>query len=81
LLPQAFDANSLAKMTYGLTSVGYEDDQLYGAICERALEVLPELEPAQVALIMWAMGEQAYWHKPFLASKRRGGARELHDMR
>ena len=57
-------------MAYGMTSVGYEDDQLYAAICERAVELLPELDPPQVALIMWALGEQAYWHKPFLAGRR-----------
>jgi hypothetical protein len=54
-------------MTYGLTAVGYEDPDLYQAVCDRALQLLPDMVPADVALVMWSVGEQGFWHSPFLS--------------
>lgn len=67
---QDFDPASLAKLAYGLASVGYDDTNLYSAITVAAVDTLPEMSPADVAMILWACGEQGHLCDKFMSGTR-----------
>ena len=69
LLPQDFDSASLAKLAFGLASVGYDDSALYSAITQAAAEDLPNMSPADVSMILWACGEQGHLCKRFMSGR------------
>jgi hypothetical protein len=68
-LLQDFDSQSLAKLAYGLAAVGYDDDALYSAITTSAAAVLDSMSPADVAMILWACGEQGHLCGRFMAGE------------
>lgn len=69
LLLQDFDSQGLAKLAYGLAAVGYDDDVLYSAITTAAAADLDNMSPADVAMILWACGEQGHLCGKFMAGK------------
>lgn len=64
---QDFDSGSLAKLAFGLASVGYDDVNLYSAITQAAADVLDALQPDDVAKILWACGEQGHLCDRFMS--------------
>lgn len=69
--PQDFDPPSLARLAFGLASVGYDDERLYTAITQAAADNLDSMGPAEVAMVLWACGEQGHLCHKFMSG--RGG--------
>lgn len=67
LPPQDFDPPSLAKLAFGLASVGYDDVNLYSAITQAASQDLSSMSPADVSMILWACGEQGHLCDRFMS--------------
>jgi hypothetical protein len=66
-LLQDFASDSLAKLAFGLASVGYDDTELYSAITLAAAEDLNNMSPADVSMILWACGEQGHLCDKFMS--------------
>jgi hypothetical protein len=69
LLLQDFDSQGLAKLAFGLASVGYDDDALYTAITQAATQQLDSMSPTDVSMILWACGEQGHLCDKFMSGK------------
>lgn len=64
---QDFDSHSLARLAFGLASVGYDDADLYSAITKTAADDLENMTPADVSQILWACGETQHLCDKFMS--------------